>query len=218
MPTFLWVARFFLFQAVFCGTAATIDSGVVAQRTRFSTYLVISLFTSAIIYPIFGHWAWGSFLHGGDPGWLEARGFIDFAGSSVVHSVGGWVALAGLIVISPRIGRFNDDGTPNKIHPHNLPLVYLGTFILFFGRFGFNCGSTLAATTDIAAIGANTQLAACLGGITNSAVSWVSESKRPEAEMIANGVLGGLVGITAGCASVDAVGAATIGVISGLVV
>lgn len=213
-----WVAVFFLFQAVFCGTAATIDSGAIAERTRFVTYLVISVVTSAVIYPIFGHWAWGSFLHGGDPGWLEKMGFIDFAGSSVVHSVGGWVALAGLITIGSRLGRFNKDGTANKIPAHNLPLVYLGTFILFFGWFGFNCGSTLSATTDIASIGVNTMLAACFGGLVTSLLSWSGPTKRPEAEMIANGVLGGLVGITAGCASVEATGAAIIGAGSGAVV
>ncbi|MCH8290104.1 ammonium transporter, partial [Candidatus Poribacteria bacterium] len=140
-----WRAIFFVFQGVFCGTAATIDSGAIAERTRFGTYLFVSFITSCLIYPIFGHWVWGSFLNGETPGWLEARGFIDFAGSTVVHSVGGWVALAGVIVIGPRLGKFAEDGTPRKIPAHNLPLVYLGTFILFFGWFGFNCGSTLAA-------------------------------------------------------------------------
>ena len=214
-----WVAVFFVFQAVFCGTAATIDSGAVAERTRFGSYLIISAFTSIIIYPIFGHWAWGSFLTEGTPGWLEARGFVDFAGSTVVHSVGGWVALAGVIVIGPRIGKFDKGGTPRKIHPHSLPLAYLGTFILFFGWFGFNCGSTLAATTDIAGIAMTTMISACLSGLSASACSWIfSNEKLPEAEMIANGVLGGLVAITAGCASVSAVGAAAIGLIAGCVV
>ncbi|PQO47629.1 ammonium transporter [Blastopirellula marina] len=213
-----WLAVFFVFQAVFCGTAATIDSGAVAERTRFSTYLIVSLVCSALIYPIFGHWAWGSFFGGGEGGWLEQLGFIDFAGSTVVHSIGGWVALAGLICIGPRIGRFDKDGTPRKIPPHNLLLVFLGTFILFFGWFGFNCGSTLAATTDVAPIAVNTMLAACFGGIATSLLTWFGPTKRPEPEMIANGVLGGLVGITAGCASVDTVGAAAIGVGAGFVV
>ncbi|TWT38457.1 ammonium transporter [Blastopirellula retiformator] len=213
-----WLALFFLFQAVFCGTAATIDSGAVAERTRFVTYLVMSLVCSALIYPIFGHWAWGSFFHGGAGGWLEQLGFIDFAGSTVVHSIGGWVALAGLICIGPRIGRFDKDGAPRKIPPHNLLLVFLGTFILFFGWFGFNCGSTLAATTDVAPIAVNTLLAACFGGLATSLLTWFGPTKRPEPDMIANGVLGGLVGITAGCASVDTMGAAAIGVGAGLVV
>ena len=210
-----WTALFFLFQAVFCGTAATIDSGAVAERTKFGGYLVLSLIISAVVYPVFGHWAWGSFLNGEHPGWLEQLGFIDFAGSTVVHSVGGWMALAGVIVIGPRIGRFDADGKPRKIHPHNLLMVFLGTFILFFGWFGFNCGSTLAATTDIAGIAVKTMLAACFGGLTSSAISWLGKDKRPEPEMVANGILGGLVAITAGCACVSTVGAAIIGVIAG---
>ncbi|EAQ80733.1 ammonium transporter [Blastopirellula marina] len=213
-----WLAVFFVFQAVFCGTAATIDSGAVAERTRFVTYLTMSLICSALIYPVYGHWAWGSFFHGGAGGWLEQLGFIDFAGSTVVHSVGGWVALAGVICIGPRIGRFAKDGAPRKIPPHNLLMVFLGTFLLFFGWFGFNCGSTLAATTDIAGIAANTMLAACFGGLATSVLSWLGPTKRPEPDMIANGVLGGLVGITAGCASVDTMGAAAIGVGAGFVV
>ncbi|MCC9606739.1 ammonium transporter [Blastopirellula sp. JC732] len=213
-----WLAVFFVFQAVFCGTAATIDSGAVAERTRLVTYLTVSLVCSGLIYPIFGHWAWGSFFNGGDGGWLEQLGFIDFAGSTVVHSIGGWVALAGLVCIGPRLGRFDKDGNPRKIPPHNLLLVFLGTFILFFGWFGFNCGSTLAATTDVAPIAVNTMLAACFGGLATSVLTWFGPTKRPEPDMIANGVLGGLVGITAGCASVDTMGAAAIGVGAGFVV
>lgn len=213
-----WVAAFFVFQAVFCGTAATIDSGAVAERTRFSSYLLISLIVSTLIYPVFGHWAWGSFLHGETSGWLEAIGFIDFAGSTVVHSVGGWIALASIIVIGPRIGKFTADGKPQKIQPHNLPLAFLGTFVLLFGWFGFNCGSTLAATTDIGPIAANTMIAACFGGIVTAALTWMGPTKRPEPEMIANGVLGGLVGITAGCAAVGTIGAVFIGLISGALV
>ncbi len=214
-----WRAVFFVFQAVFAGTAATIDSGAVAERTKFSSYVVVSFVTSAMIYPIFGHWAWGSFLNGETQGWLEARGFLDFAGSTVVHSIGGWVALAGVILVGPRLGKFNADGTPNKIPPHNLPLVYLGTFILFFGWFGFNAGSTLGATPDIAAIAMNTLLAASFGALAAGGLSWIlSPSKHPEAEMIANGVLAGLVGITAGCAFVETESAAAIGLISGVIV
>ena len=208
-----WLAAFFLFQAVFCGTAATIDSGAVAERTRFGAYLIVSLITSALIYPIFGHWAWGSLFNGESQGWLESLGFIDFAGSSVVHSVGGWVALAGIIVIGPRIGKFQD-GVPRKIQPHSLPLVYLGTFILFFGWFGFNCGSTLEATPEIAVIAWHTMIAACVAGIVSSMLSWTYDG-RPEPEMVTNGVLGGLVGITAGCACVSTFGAASIGMLSG---
>ena len=213
-----WRAAFFVFQAVFVGTAATIDSGAIAERTKFASYLMISAVTSMVIYPIFGHWAWGSFLNGETPGWLEARGFLDFAGSTVVHSVGGWVGLAGAIVLGPRIGRFSDNGTPQKIPPHNLLFVYLGTFILFFGWFGFNAGSTLAATPSIAGIALNTMLAAVFGAVSAGALSWLfSDNKLPEAETIANGVLAGLVGITAGCAFVEASGAVIIGLVSGII-
>lgn len=215
-----WRVVFFVFQAVFVGTAATIDSGAVAGRTKFGSYLVISSLVSVLIYPIFGHWAWGSLLHGDvAAGWLEKMGFIDFAGSTVVHSVGGWVALAGCIVVGPRIDKYNPDGSINTIPPHNMTLAYLGTFILFFGWFGFNCGSTLEVTSDIAGIAMNTMLAGSFGCISASALSWVkSPFKRPEGEMIANGLLGGLVGITAGCASVETVGASFIGLGAGVVV
>lgn len=214
-----WRTLFFVFQVVFAGTAATIDSGAVAGRTKFSAYLITSFMVSTLIYPVFGHWAWGSFLHGETKGWLEARGFLDFAGSSVVHSVGGWVALAGVIVIGPRIGKFNEDGTANAIQPHSMTMAYMGTFILIFGWFGFNCGSTLAATPDIAAIALNTLLAACFGCISSSTLSWMnSPFKRPQGEMIANGILGGLVGITAGCAFVDTISAALIGLIAGVII
>jgi len=213
-----WLPVFFVFQAVFCGTAATIDSGAVAERTRFGVYLVISTIASGLIYPIYGHWAWGSFYNGETQGWLEAMGFIDFAGSTVVHSIGGWIALAGLIVIGPRRDKFDQNGNPRKIQPHSLLMVYLGTFILFFGWFGFNCGSTLAATTDIAGIALNTMLSACVGAIASAAMSWMGPTRRPEPDMIANGLLGGLVGITAGCASVDTGGAAVIGLVSGCLV
>ena len=145
------------------GTAATINSGAISGRTKFGAYLILSLVISALIYPVFGHWAWGSLLDGAQSGWLEAKGFVDFAGSSVVHSVGGWVALAGVIVIGPRLGKFDANGKPRRFHPHNLSLAYLGTFILFFGWFGFNGGSTLAASPEIAPIVLNTLLAGCLG-------------------------------------------------------
>lgn len=214
-----WRAAFFIFQSVFVGTAATIDSGAIAGRTKFGAYLFLSALVSLLIYPVFGHWAWGSLLHGEQQGWLETIGFIDFAGSTVVHSLGGWVALAGVIVIGPRIGKYDEDGKPRRLQPHNLTLTYLGTFILFFGWFGFNGGSTLEAGPAVAPIIMNTILAGCLGCISCSALSWMfSPFRRPEGEMICNGVLGGLVAITAGCASVGTAGAATIGLIAGFVV
>jgi len=213
-----WRTLFFVFQVVFAGTAATIDSGAVAGRTKFSAYLILSTIVSVITYPVFGHWAWGSFLHGNTQGWLEARGFLDFAGSSVVHSVGGWVALAGVIVIGPRIGKFDEDGNPRAIQPHSMTMAYLGTFVLIFGWFGFNCGSTLAATPDIAGIAINTMLAASFGCLSCSTLSWFrSPFKRPEGEMIANGILAGLVGVTASCAFVETMSAALIGLIAGAI-
>ncbi len=213
-----WHVTLFVFQAVFVGTAATIDSGAVAGRTKFRSYLIISALISGLIYPVFGHWAWGSLLHE-QAGWLEAMGFKDFAGSAVVHSVGGWTALVGIIILGPRIGKFNADGTSNRIAPHNMAFAYLGTFILFFGWFGFNCGSALAVTPRIAGIAMNTLLSGCFGCLSCSALSWIfSPMKRPEGEMIANGMLGGLVGVTAGCAYVGVSGAVIIGLVSGVCV
>jgi Amt family ammonium transporter len=225
-----WTAVFFLFQSVFVGTAATIDSGSVCERAKLKQYILLSLLLSIFIYPVFGHWVWGSFLHGSDPatggmGWLEALGFKDFAGSSVVHSVGGWMALAGVIVVGPRIGKFETDpltgkrGKANKIQPGDMRFVFLGTFILFFGWFGFNCGSTLAATPEIATIGLNTVLSSCFGCLVSSSLSWATHpEKKIEGGMIANGILGGLVAITAGCAFVSTFSAVIIGSIAGIVV
>ncbi len=214
-----WKATFFVFQAVFVGTAATIDSGVIAERAKFSTYLIMSFITSAIIYPVFGHWAWGGLFYETQAGWLQNLGFLDFAGSSVVHSMGGWIGLAGAIIIGPRIGRFAADGTPQKIQGHNIVFAYLGTFILFFGWFGFNAGSTLGADFSVANIISNTMISASFGGIAAMFLSmFFSKSKLPEPEMIMNGIIGGLVAITAGCAYVKSVSALVIGVASGFVV
>jgi len=213
-----WMVVFFVFQSVFVGTAATIDSGAVAGRTKFWTYLVMSCLISVVIYPVFGHWAWGGLLHD-QAGWLELRGFKDFAGSTVVHSVGGWMALVGIIVLGPRIGKFDKDGKPKKIPPHSMTMAYMGTFILFFGWFGFNCGSTLEASPDVASIALNTILSGCFGCFASSTLSWIlSHNRRPEGEMIANGALAGLVGITAGCAFVDTQGAMWIGLGAGILV
>ncbi len=214
-----WKATFFVFQAVFVGTAATIDSGVIAERAKFSTYLIMSFITSALIYPIFGHWAWGGLFYEDQAGWLQSLGFLDFAGSSVVHSIGGWVGLAGAIVIGPRIGRFAADGTPQKIPGHNIVFAYLGTFILFFGWFGFNAGSVLGADFAVADIVLNTIISASFGGISAMFMSmFLGKSRLPEPEMIMNGIIAGLVGITAGCAYVGTVAAMIIGIVSGLVV
>ena len=210
-----WVFAFWMFQVVFAATAATIVSGAMAERTKFVGYLIYSFVVSALIYPIFGSWAWGSLFHGG--GWLEGLGFIDFAGSSVVHSVGGWAALAGAIVLGPRIGKYGPDGKPRAIPGHNLTLAALGTFILWFGWFGFNPGSTTAATKDTALIAVNTNLAAAAGSIAAMFTAWII-FKKPEATMTFNGALAGLVAITAPCANVSPLSAVILGLIAGVLV
>jgi len=210
----MWTLAFWMFQVVFAATAATIVSGAMAERTKFVAYLVYSLVISALIYPVFGSWAWGSLYKGN--GWLEGLGFIDFAGSTVVHSVGGWAALAGAIVLGPRIGKYVD-GKVKAIPGHNIALGALGVFILWFGWYGFNPGSTTAATKDTALIAVNTTLAAAGGAVGAMLMSWIM-FKKPEATMTLNGTLAGLVGITAGCANVLPGSAVLIGLIAGVIV
>ncbi len=213
-----WTALLFVFEVVFAGTAATIVSGAISGRTKFGGYLIISAVISGVIYPVFGHWAWGGLLHN-EPGWLQALGFKDFAGSTVVHSVGAWTALAAIIVIGPRIGRFDKDGAPRPIPPHNMTFAYLGGFILLFGWFGFNCGSTLHASDQVGQIAFNTLLGGSFGCLSASTLSWIfSPLRRPQGEMIINGLLGGLVGVTAGCAYMGEIGAIATGFISGIIV
>lgn len=210
-----WVLAFWMFQVVFCATAATIVSGAMAERTKFIGYICYSIVLSAIIYPVFGSWAWGSLFNGS--GWLEGLGFIDFAGSTVVHSVGGWAALAGTLVLGPRLGKYGKDGSIKPILGHNIPLAALGVFILWLGWFGFNPGSTTTADTSIAMIFVNTNLAAAAGAVLAMLVSWMKFGK-PEASMSLNGALAGLVGITAGCANVSPGSAILIGAIAGVIV
>jgi Amt family ammonium transporter len=210
-----WVLAFWMFQVVFAATAATIVSGAMAERTKFVGYLIYSVIVSAIIYPIFGSWAWGSLFNGS--GWLEGLGFIDFAGSTVVHSVGGWAALAGAIVLGPRLGKYGKDGKPRAIMGHNMPLAALGVFILWLGWFGFNPGSTTTADKSIAMIFVNTNLAAAAGAALALFTSWIKFGK-PEVGMSLNGALAGLVGITAGCANVTPGSAIIIGAVAGILV
>ena len=213
-----WNFTFLIFQTVFCATAATIVSGAMAERTRFSAYLVYSFFISLVIYPVFGSWAWGGLLHGG--GWLEklsTGAFCDFAGSTVVHSVGGWLALAGAIVLGPRVGKYGADGKPRAIPGHNIPLAALGVFILWFGWFGFNPGSTTVGDGSIGRIAVTTNLAAAMGAITAMFTAWKVFGK-PDASMTLNGALAGLVAITAPCATVTPLGALAIGGIAGILV
>jgi len=202
------------FQTVFAATAATIVSGAMAERTEFKAYLIFSIVITVLIYPISGHWTWGG-------GWLSQLGFHDFAGSSIVHSVGAWVGLAGAAIIGPRIGKYGKDGKAKAIPGHNLALGALGVFILWFGWFGFNPGSQLAAagTDNAVAIGhiaVTTNLAAAAGAITAMLVAWV-RYKRPALSISLNGALAGLVAITAGCDAVDPVGAVLIGTLAGFV-
>ncbi len=210
-----WVLAFWMFQVVFAATAATIVSGAMAERTKFSGYLIYSVCISAVIYPIFGGWAWGSLFNGS--GWLEGLGFIDFAGSTVVHSVGGWAALAGAIVLGPRLGKYGKDESVKPILGHNIPLAALGVFILWLGWFGFNPGSTTTADTSIAMIFVNTNLAAAAGAVAAMFGSWIKFGK-PEVGMSLNGALAGLVGITAGCANVTPGSAIIIGLVAGVLV
>lgn len=204
----------FIFQTVFCATAATIVSGAMAERTKFSMYIIFSVLTSAIIYPIEGHWSWGG-------GWLSEMGFHDFAGSTVVHLAGGAMALAGAIVLGPRIDKYDKNGKSRAIPGHNLALCALGVFCLWVGWFGFNPCSTVAAAGQDNAISMShvfvtTNMAAATGGISAMLYTWIVDGK-PSLSMVCNGVLAGLVGITAGCDCVDIWAAAVIGVIVSVV-
>ena len=219
----LWV--YIVFQTVFCATAATIVSGAMAERTKFSMYLVYTIFISVLIYPVSGHWTWGGgWLMNGEAGsfMMETFGttFHDFAGSTIVHSVGGWIALVGAAILGPRIGKYGKDGKSRAIPGHNLTIAALGVFILWFGWFGFNPGSQLAAaTTDdaraISHVFLTTNLAACAGGFFALAVSWMKYGK-PSLSLTLNGILAGLVGITAGCDMVSPFGSVIIGTICGI--
>ena len=206
---------FLIFQTVFCATAATIVSGAIAERTKFTAYIVASIVISALIYPIFGSWAWGSLYLG--QGWLEGMGFNDFAGSTVVHSVGGWAALAAAIVVGPRIGKYKN-GRTAPIPGHSLPLAALGVFILWLGWFGFNAGSTTAVgEASFAKIAVVTNLAASAGAIGAMFLSWIL-FKKPDASFAFNGALAGLVSITAGCNDIDPALATLTGLLGGLIV
>lgn len=220
------VEGFLIFQTVFCATAATIVSGAMAERTKFSMYLAYTVLISVLIYPVSGHWTWGGgwLMDGGEGSFMMntfGTTFHDFAGSTVVHSVGGWVALVGAAIIGPRIGKYGKDRKSRAIPGHNLTIACLGVFILWFGWFGFNPGSQLAAAgegnrTAISHVFLTTNLAACTGGFFSLIVAWF-KYKKPSLSLTLNGVLAGLVGITAGCDLVSPVGAALIGAICGVV-
>ena len=203
-----WLLAFFVFQLVFCGTATTIVSGAVAERTHFRGYLLCSALISGVVYPVFGHWVWGGVIPGTGQGWLAEMGFIDFAGSSVVHAVGGWTALAAVLVIGPRIGRFEDGN--HRIRGHNYPLAACGTLLLWFGWFGFNGGSTLGLSEELPLIVLNTCLAAAAGAVTAMIVSWRYEGV-PDVGLSINGLIAGLVAITASCHIVTPIVAVIVG-------
>lgn len=211
-----WTSTFFLFEIMFCATAVTIVSGATAERLRFRSYIIISIILSGMIYPIFGHWAWNGFQSGRASGWLGQIGFIDFAGATVVHSVGGWVALAALLIIGPREGRFPPVGAHRKIHGSNLPMSVLGVLLLWVGWFGFNGGSTLALNDQVAGIIANTFLAGASGVMVTLTIGWIIR-KQADAELVIFGSIAGLVAITASAHAVSAASALAIGGIGGIV-
>jgi Amt family ammonium transporter len=214
------VFTLFLFQMVFMDTTATIPTGSMAERWKFAAFMIYGIFVGTVIYPIFGNWVWGG-------GWLATlgtnfglgHGHVDFAGSSVVHLTGGVIALVFAWLVGPRIGKFNKDGSPNAIPGHNIPMAIIGTFILAFGWFGFNPGSTLAGTDlRISVVAVNTMLASATGALAATLWMWFVRSKKPDPSMMANGMLAGLVAITAPCAFVNAGFASVIGLISGILV
>ncbi|WP_442767921.1 ammonium transporter [Acinetobacter bohemicus] len=210
-----WHWNLLFFQMMFAATATTIASGAMAERIHFVAYVVSAAVVSGLIYPIFGSWAWGSLFDG--EGWLKALGFIDFAGSTVVHSIGGWVALAGIIVLGPRLGRFGRNGQSHHLAGHNLPLVALGGFILWFAWFGFNAASTVNASVSIGRIALNTHLAACSGAVAYMLYALI-RGKAILMKTTINASLGGLVGITAGCATMSPLFAVITGLTAGLIV
>ncbi len=214
------VFALFLFQMVFMDTTATIPTGAMAERWKYLSFFIYGLFVGTVIYPIFGNWVWGG-------GWLAdlgtnfglGHGHVDFAGSSVVHMTGGVIALVGAYILGPRIGKYNKDGSINAIPGHNIPMAVIGTFILAFGWFGFNPGSTLAGgDLRIAVVATNTMLASATGALAATLWMWLIRTKKPDPTMMLNGMLAGLVAITAPCAFVNSGGACIIGLVAGVLV
>ena len=213
----VWDWTFLFFQTMFAATAATIVSGAVAERIEFKSYLIYSALVSAVVYPISGHWMWGSLAGEASQGWLEALGFHDFAGSTVVHSVGGWIALAGAMMLGPRIGKYRHDGKANPIPGHSLVLGTLGVLLLWIGWFGFNPGSYTSGIGSIGRVAMTTNLAACAGTIAALVTAWII-MKKPDLTMALNGSLAGLVAITAPCDQVTCNAAIVIGLVAGVLV
>ena len=222
MPTLMggegcWDWTFFFFQTMFAATAATIVSGAVAERCEFKSYLIYSALVSMVVYPVTGHWMWGGLAGEASQGWIESLGFHDFAGSTVVHSVGGWIALAGAIALGPRLGKYRHDGKANPIPGHNLVMGTLGVFLLWIGWFGFNPASYTAGIGSISRVAMTTNLAACAGTVAALITAWVVMGK-PDLTMALNGSLAGLVAITAPCDLVTPNAALLIGAIGGVLV
>lgn len=212
----LWTAVFFLFHAMFASTGATIVSGAVAERIRFSSYLLITLLFAAVIYPVVGHWVWGGSLTNSEDGWLARLGFRDFAGSTVVHSTGGWVSLAVLLVLGPRQGHYNPDGSVNRVTGAGLQTSIFGTLLLWFGWFGFNGGSTLALNDQVPAIILKTSLSGAAGMLTALLVGWRVRGY-PDVSVLINGALAGLVGATASAPWISTFASVAVGAIAALV-
>lgn len=208
---------FFLFQAAFAGTSTTIVSGAMAERTSFMAYLVGCIWLAGFVYPVFGHWVWSGAFDPNNPGWLEQLGFMDFAGSSVVHSTGAWFALVGMTLVGPRRGRFDAHGAPRPLRSHSIAYAGLGVFILWMGWWGFNGGSTLAFNASVARIILNTNLAGAMGGFVAFAHAQAFPGRKDVAEKFLGGILGGLVAITAGCHVVTPLAALAVGAAAGLV-
>ena len=201
---------FFFFQAMFAATSATILSGAIAERMKFSAYIIVSVILVALIYPVIAHWIWGG-------GWLASMGFHDFAGSTVVHSVGGWTSLATVLILGPRFGKFDKEGNPQAIAGHNIGLASIGCLLLWFGWFGFNAGSGLTFDSKVPLIALTTYLAGAGGGLSALTVTWLKGGK-PDGGMLLNGILAGLVAITAGCAVVSPAWSLVIGILGGIIV
>lgn len=206
----LSIATFFIFQVAFAATAATIVSGAMAERTKFAAYMWYSFLISAIVYPIVVHWTWGG-------GWLAQQGYHDFAGSGIVHMTGGIAAAVGAYILGPRIGKYGPDGKPRAIPGHSVPFAIVGVFILLVGWFGFNPGSELAADGAVTPVAVTTVLAGAAGAVIAMIVTWIKGGK-PDVAMAGNGLLAGLVGITAGCGAVNNWSAVIIGAIAGVIV
>ena len=210
------LAVFFLFQVMFCGAAVTILSGVVAERMKFGAYLFAAVVVSGLLYPVAGHWSWaGRSLE--KSGWLAELGFVDFAGSTVVHSVGGWAGLALVLIVGPRLGRFDDGSGAHAITPSNMPTATLGALLLFIGWLGFNGGSTLVLDETVPSILINTVIGGCVGAISAGGLRY-AVNQRLDVDQFINGALGGLVAVTANCFAVSTGSAALIGLVGGMIV